>query len=180
MQRIATLLHVARSTAACQGDFSSALANRLLSNSQATTSANYPQVRSAATASETSNRNQRAPSQPNDPRRDRGGGQDTPSSNAPPRRTEQEAAEAELLEPEIGFVQDGPYPYSATEELEVVNLAGSTETAWEFLGSNDEECITWFGVDFTRGKVPEVERNALLSDSTKEMMYQMHSHNKAK
>ena len=78
-------------------------------------------------------------------------------------------------EPEPGFVDGGAYPYAASE-VEVTHLGGSTETAWEFLGSVDEECITWFGMDFTRGTVPQVERNALLSNEAKEMMFQMHKH----
>lgn len=75
---------------------------------------------------------------------------------------------------EPGFVADGAYPHAASE-VEVTHLGGSTETAWEFLGSVDEQAVTWFGMDFTRGTHPEVERNALLSDAAKEMMYQMHT-----
>ena len=78
-------------------------------------------------------------------------------------------------EPDLGFVVDGPFPYDASR-AEIINLAGSTETAWEFLGAVDEECVTWFGMDFTRSTLPEVERNALLSNDAKEMMYQMHKH----
>lgn len=76
---------------------------------------------------------------------------------------------------EPGFVPDGAYPYAASE-VEVTHLGGSTETAWEFLGSVDEQAVTWFGMDFTRGTHPEVERNALLSNEAKEMIYQMHKH----
>ena len=76
---------------------------------------------------------------------------------------------------EPGFVADGAYPYAASE-VEVTHLGGSTETAWEFLGSADEQAVTWFGMDFTRGTHPEVERNALLSNEAKEMIYQMHTH----
>ena len=79
------------------------------------------------------------------------------------------------MEPAIGYVEDGAYPYAASE-VEVNNHAPSTETAWEFLGSVDEQAVTWFGMDFTRGTLPEVERNALLSNEAKEMMYQMHKH----
>lgn len=80
---------------------------------------------------------------------------------------------------EPGFVEDGPYPCAASE-VEVRHLGGSTETAWDFLGSVDEQCITWFGMDFTRGTLPEVERNALLSNEAKEMIYQMHKHDDAR
>lgn len=76
---------------------------------------------------------------------------------------------------EPGFVPDGAYPYAASE-VEVTHLGGSTETAWEFLGSVDEQAVTWFGMDFTRGTHPEAERNALLSNEAKEMIYQMHKH----
>ena len=78
-------------------------------------------------------------------------------------------------EPEPAFVPGGAYECAA-DEVEIKNLAGSTETAWDILGTVDEEAITWFGVDFTRGTLPEVERNALLSNEAKEMMYQMHKH----
>lgn len=186
MQRSIALLQLARSTAAWQGEISTALANRLLSNSQATTSAAYTQVRNARTVSKSSTRFQSGFRQPDDDQRDQQDSQtrrDGQSSNPSPAdadRIRQQDQASEASEPEVGYVQDGPYPYSASEELEVINLAGSTETAWEFLGINEDENITWFGLDFTRGKVPEVERNALLSDSTKEMMYQMHSHDKTK
>ena len=77
----------------------------------------------------------------------------------------------------FGYVADGPFPHPSSA-VEVVNLAGTTETTWEFLGGMDEEAIVWYGMDFTRGTCPEVERNALLSNEAKEMMYQMHKHDK--
>ena len=183
MQRSIALLQLARIAATLPaGDVSVASANRLLSNSQASTSSACCQLRNASSANDDTNRPRARARQPSDTQRDQRGARDGQSSNprtASHNRPFQQASDPteEDWEPEVGFVQDGPYPYSASE-VELVNTAGSTETAWDFLGSNDEDCITWFGVDFTRGKIPEVERNALLSDSTKEMMYQMHSHDK--
>ena len=190
MQRSIALLQFTRSIAASHaGDIGAASASRLLSNSQASTSAVHSQVRNARSVSDASHRPHRPPRTSDSNQRDRYGGQagqderssdpgDARSSDASPPRQPGTFSEP-VPEPQVGFVADGAYPYSP-EEVEIVNVAGSTETAWEFLGSNDEESITWFGMDFTRGKLPEVERNALLSDSTKEMMYQMHAHDKAK
>ena len=182
MQRSIALLQLARIAATLPaGDVSVASANRLLSNSQASTSSACSQLRNSSSFNGDTSRPQAGPRQPNDTQRDQRGGRDGQTSNprtaSQNRPFQQDLDPTEDWEPEVGFVQDGAYPYSASE-VEIVNTAGSTETAWDFIGSNDEDCITWFGVDFTRGTVPEVERNALLSDSTKEMMYQMHSHDK--
>ena len=163
------------------GDTCSLVPARLLSNSQASTS--------AAEGSEHSRRSTgRRDSQKWQPRdqsqRGTGGkaASDQPTSAEP---TPARAGNASPLkgtglsdpsdEPEPGFVEDGAYTCAANE-VEVAHLGGSTETAWEFLGSVDEQCITWFGMDFTRGTLPEVERNALLSNEAKEMIYQMHKH----
>lgn len=185
MQRSIALLQFTRSIATSHaGD----LGARLLSNSQASTSAVHTQVRNARSVSDAPHRSQRPPRTSDNAQRDQYGGQagrderssdprDASFSDASP--TWQSQASSDVSEPEVGFVQDGAYPYSPSE-VEIVNVAGSTETGWEFLGSNDDDCITWFGMDFTRGKLPEVERNALLSDSTKEMMYQMHAHDKTR
>ena len=189
MQRSIALLQVARIAAALPaGDVSLASANRLLSNSQASTSSACSQLRNASSLNDDKGRSRARARQPNDTQQDQRGGHDghssnsrTSSQNRPFQEeetpTEEDWEPEDEWQPEAGFVQDGPYPYSASE-INIVNTEGSTETGWDFLGSNDEDCITWFGMDFTRGKIPEVERNALLSDSTKEMMYQMHSHDK--
>ena len=91
------------------------------------------------------------------------------------RSTDQPEQAEDESDLEFGHVEDGQFPYAASQ-VDVINLAGSTDTTWEFLGGIDEEAIVWYGIDFTRGTCPEVERNALLSNEAKEMIYQMHKH----
>jgi len=199
MTRTKSLLHLARSASKCNAaELSSSVPSRLLSNSQASTSAasdsagpgGPPAGRRNPRQSDTANqrpafRSQRDPRSesrgvsraPTDgPRGDPGSFASGPSSSD---QTSRGSNKSEALpanaEPEVGYVEDGAYPYAASE-VEITNYAPSTETGWEFLGSVDEQAITWFGMDFTRGTLPEVERNALLSNETKEMMYQMHKH----
>ena len=199
MTRTKSLLHLARSASKCNaGELSSFVPSRLLSNSQASTSAASDSAgpggpsagRRNPRQSDTPNqrppfgsqRDRRSESRgtsraPTDGTRgDPGSFASGPSSSD---QTSRGSNKSEALpanaEPEVGYVEDGAYPYAASE-VEVTNYAPSTETGWEFLGSVDEQAITWFGMDFTRGTLPEVERNALLSNEAKEMMYQMHKH----
>ncbi len=203
MTRTKSLLHLARSASKCNaGELSSFVPSRLLSNSQASTSAASDSAGPGGPSA--GRRNPRQSDTPNQrppfgSQRDRrsesrgtsraptDGTRGDPGSFASgPSSSDQisggsnksEASSAHV-EPEVGYVEDGAYPYAASE-VEVNNYAPSTETGWEFLGSVDEQALTWFGVDFTRGTLPEVERNALLSNETKEMMYQMHKHDSAR
>ncbi|KAL3162521.1 hypothetical protein ABBQ32_010177 [Trebouxia sp. C0010 RCD-2024] len=185
MGRFQALRHIQRCTRQlAAGDPCSLVPARLLSNSQASTS--------AADGSEPSRQSargrdpQKAPQARDQSQRSRDIGaraaSDQPNSADPtPSRADNASLRrgtglsAASDEPEPGFVEDGAYTCAASE-VDVTHLGGSTETAWEFLGSVDEQCITWFGMDFTRGTLPEVERNALLSNEAKEMIYQMHKH----
>lgn len=183
MQRSIGLLRLARFVSTCNTlDVTPAAADRLLSHSQASTSAAYSQVRNARFAREGERQRQSNPRSSSAFEAGQRGSQNlrddamgSPDDVA--NRIEALAVEEAEEGSQLGFVPDGQFPYAASD-VELVHTAGSTETGWEFLGASEEDCITWFGVDFTRGQCPEVERNALLSDSTKEMMYQMHSHDK--
>lgn len=199
MTRTKALLHLARSTSKLStGELCNFVPSRLLSNSQASTSAASDNSRadgpaggrrgsrqSDASTRRTAHGGQRdrrpesrgTSRSPTDaPRSSPGSFSAGPSRPTGERRSFNPVNDSEdRSEPEIGFVLDGQYPYAASE-VEVVNVAGSTETTWEFLGSVDDQGVTWFGMDFTRGTLPEVERNALLSNEAKEMMYQMHKH----
>ncbi|KAL0029196.1 hypothetical protein WJX79_001826 [Trebouxia sp. C0005] len=199
MTRTKSLMHLARSASKCNAaDLSCFIPSRLLSNSQASTSAASDKAgpggpsagRRNPRQSDTPNRRSASGSQ-RDPRSDPRGTSRAPtdrprgdpgsfaSGPSPADQISGDSNNSEASpahpEPEVGYVEDGAYPYAASE-VEVNNYAPSTETGWEFLGSVDEQAITWFGMDFTRGTLPEVERNALLSNEAKEMMYQMHKH----
>ncbi len=201
MTRTKSLLHLARSASKRNAaELSSFVPSRLLSNSQASTSAASDSAgpggpstgRRNSRQSDTANQHPAFGSQ-RDPRSESRGtsraptdgrgplgapgsfASSPPSSDQTSRGSNKSEASPANLEPEVGYVEDGAYPYAASE-VEVNNYAPSTETGWEFLGSVDEQAVTWFGMDFTRGTLPEVERNALLSNETKEMMYQMHKH----
>ncbi len=199
MTRTKSLLHLARSASKCNAaELSSFVPSRLLSNSQASTSAASDSAGPGGPASgrrnprqsDTANHRPAFGSQ-RDPRSESRGVSRAPtdgprgdpgsfasgrsSSDQTSRGSNKSEAPPANAEPDVGYVEDGAYPYAASE-VEITNYAPSTETGWEFLGSVDEQAVTWFGMDFTRGTLPEVERNALLSNETKEMMYQMHKH----
>ncbi len=198
MTRTKSLLQLARSASKCNAaELSSFVPSRLLSNSQASTSAASDSAgpggpsagRRNPRQSDTANQRLAFGSQsgsrsesrgtsraPTEGRRgDPGSFASSPTSDQTSRDFNQSEASSASAEPAVGYVEDGAYPYAASE-VEITNLAPSTETAWEFLGTVDEQAVTWFGMDFTRGTLPEVERNALLSNEAKEMMYQMHKH----
>lgn len=197
MTRRKALLQLARFTNKFStGELSNFVPSRLLSNSQASTSASSDntganrlsgqrgarQSQSSDSRTEQSGQRDRRSDTRSSSRFPRGTRSDSGLFSASPPTSGGRATGAELsqgsqktAEPETGFVEDGQYPYAASE-VEVLNVAGSTETAWEFLGCVDEQALTWFGMDFTRGTLPEVERNALLSNDAKELMYQMHKH----
>lgn len=199
MTRTVRLLQLAKSSGKVKsGELSSFVPSRLLSNSQASTSAASGNPEPAARSRErrgsrqadASNRRSESGRQRDDRAEPRGASrtsfydsQGSPGSFASGPSSfggaagvsEQTGTARTPAEPEVGFVDNGAYPYAASE-VNLMNVAGSTETGWEFLGSVDDQAITWFGMDFTRGTLPEVERNALLSNEAKEMMYQMHKH----
>ncbi len=56
----------------------------------------------------------------------------------------------------------------------LINLAGKGNTAWRVLDWVDEQLVTWWQVDLAGGEVQDNERNALLSDEAKELIYYMH------
>ena len=153
-------------------DSSSLIPARLLSNSQASTSAVDGSEFSHSPAGRRDAQKRQPREQPQRSR-DTGAKADFQADDTKSLKETELSDASDEFEP--GFVPDGAYPYAASE-VEVTHLGGSTETAWEFLGSADEQAVTWFGMDFTRGTHPEVERNALLSNEAKEMMYQMHKH----
>lgn len=198
MTRTGRLLQLAKASGQVKsGELSNFVPSRLLSNSQASTSAAAGSTEPAAGSgerrgsrkAESSNRRPgfgRQRDQSTEPRASRTSfneSQSSPGSFASgpssfggaAGASEQTGTARTPAEPEVGFVDNGAYPYAASE-VNLMNVAGSTETGWEFLGSVDDQAITWFGMDFTRGTLPEVERNALLSNEAKEMMYQMHKH----
>ena len=184
MSRYQAIQHLVRSARRLTaGETCNIVPQRLLSNSQASTSAatDGPDRDLRSSASRTQQSRQ-LPSQ--QPSKDSKGRADSRSLFDAPTdmsvSTDKPSAfgstkSGSVQEAEPGFVADGPYPYPASD-VEMTNLAGSTETAWDIIGAVDEHLITWFGMDFTRGTLPEVERNALLSNEAKEMMYQMHKH----
>ena len=153
-------------------DSSSLVPARLLSNSQASTSAADGSEHSRRPAGRRDAQKQQPREQPQRSRHS-GAKADFQAHDTNSLKGSELSNASDEFEP--GFVPDGAYPYAASE-VEVTHLGGSTETAWEFMGSVDEQAVTWFGMDFTRGTLPEVERNALLSNEAKEMMYQMHKH----
>lgn len=184
MSRYQSLQHLVRSAKRLAArDSCNLVPQRLLSNSQASTSAASEgpgrgrRPSGSRTAQNRSSRNV----QPSNDSRGRTGSRsqlDAPTQKSDSRDRSsafRSATPTGVQEEELGFVDDGPFPYAASD-VEMTNLAGSTETAWDIIGAVDEQMITWFGMDFTRGTLPEVERNALLSNEAKEMMYQMHKH----
>ena len=56
----------------------------------------------------------------------------------------------------------------------LVNLAGKGNTAWRVLDWDDKQLVTWWQVDLAGGEVQDNERNALLSDEAKELIYYKH------
>lgn len=182
MSRLQALQHLGRSARRlAAGENCTFVPARLLSNSQASTSAASAGQDRGGRQTERNASSNWLPQESQASRDTRSQAEPRPASGLDggpsSRRNDSSKQSNSQSTPEFepGFVANGPYPYAANE-VDVTNLAGSTETAWEFLGSVDEQCVTWFGMDFSRGTLPEVERNALLSNEAKEMMYQMHKH----
>ena len=58
----------------------------------------------------------------------------------------------------------------------IFNTAGNNQPAWEVVDVDDEICASYWHWDLIGGQVFENEKNALLSDEAKKVIYFLHKH----